>query len=197
MGEQAAKAGSLPFCPRMFRLVLARGCCLLLVLAACRGIVVAQALPPSFVIFLADDVGYGDLPCYGNPVHSTPHLDALNAGRHSLYRFSQRRPGRSPESLRVAYRPVWSALSFASGAATRRNQPPRSAGMDPRRGAQQGRIRVFLYRDLATGASDAAAPTRFGFSGTLTFPGLPISVRIRRCGRIPRPTNCRLIQQPS
>ncbi len=32
---------------------------------------------PNFVIMLADDLGYGDLACYGNPVIQTPNLDRL------------------------------------------------------------------------------------------------------------------------
>ncbi len=32
--------------------------------------------PPNVVLLMADDLGYGDLGCYGGP-NSTPHLDRL------------------------------------------------------------------------------------------------------------------------
>ena len=32
---------------------------------------------PNILIFLADDLGYGDLGCYGNPINQTPHIDRL------------------------------------------------------------------------------------------------------------------------
>jgi len=34
---------------------------------------------PNIVLFLASDLGYGDLGCYGHPRHCTPHIDALAA----------------------------------------------------------------------------------------------------------------------
>lgn len=32
---------------------------------------------PNFVILFADDMGYGDLQCYGNPIIKTPNIDRL------------------------------------------------------------------------------------------------------------------------
>jgi len=37
----------------------------------------AAARGPNIVLILADDLGYGDLACYGHPTHQTPNLDRM------------------------------------------------------------------------------------------------------------------------
>ena len=32
---------------------------------------------PNLILILADDLGYGDIGCYGSPDVSTPHIDSL------------------------------------------------------------------------------------------------------------------------
>ena len=33
--------------------------------------------PPNFIVIFIDDMGYGDLGCFGSKVHRTPHLDQM------------------------------------------------------------------------------------------------------------------------
>ena len=52
---------------------------------------------PNLVIVLCDDLGYGDLACYGHPKIETPSLDhfALEGMRFTdFYSASARLPGR-------------------------------------------------------------------------------------------------------
>lgn len=41
------------------------------------GLCAAADRPPNFVVIYADDLGYGDLGCYGHPTIRTPHLDRM------------------------------------------------------------------------------------------------------------------------
>ena len=42
---------------------------------------------PNIVLFFGDDVGYGDLGCFGNPTSSTPALDAMAAQGARLQQY--------------------------------------------------------------------------------------------------------------
>lgn len=44
---------------------------------ACFAGILPAAERPNIVLILADDLGYGDLGCYGHPVAKTPHIDRL------------------------------------------------------------------------------------------------------------------------
>lgn len=62
------------------------------------GAALVSAAParPNFVIILTDDLGYGDLGCYGNPVIRTPHLDQLAQQGLRLTSFYSAAPVCSP-----------------------------------------------------------------------------------------------------
>ena len=42
---------------------------------------------PNIVLLFADDLGYGELGCQGNPQIPTPHIDSIAEFRNSLYRW--------------------------------------------------------------------------------------------------------------
>lgn len=56
----------------------------------------ATAAPPNVVIVFADDLGYGDLSCYGNRAFKTPQLDRMAHEGLRFTDFYSASPGCSP-----------------------------------------------------------------------------------------------------
>ena len=59
--------------------LFAKACALMLLLWALPHASPAQTERPNIIYILADDLGYGDLSCYGQERFATPHLDRLAA----------------------------------------------------------------------------------------------------------------------
>ncbi len=67
---------------------------LLMTCLAIIGPVVAEK--PNIVLIVADDLGYGDLGCYGSKMNATPHIDALAASGLRFTDFHSAGPMCSP-----------------------------------------------------------------------------------------------------
>jgi arylsulfatase A-like enzyme len=54
------------------------------------------ARPPNVVVILADDLGFGDLGCYGHPKFKTPYIDKMAAEGALLTQFNTPMPFCAP-----------------------------------------------------------------------------------------------------
>lgn len=69
---------------------------------------------PNIIVIYADDLGSGDLGCYGNPTIRTPHLDRMAADGMRFTQFYSAAPLCSPSraALMTGRYPVRSGINF-------------------------------------------------------------------------------------
>jgi arylsulfatase A-like enzyme len=70
--------------------------CAVLVLALLPSLLAAGEKHTNVIVILADDLGYGDLGCYGHPRFKTPHLDKMAAQGVRLTQFNTPMPFCAP-----------------------------------------------------------------------------------------------------
>lgn len=74
--------------------------------------------PPNILFIFIDDMGYGDLGCYGNQEVETPHIDQLAAEGLRVKQFYVNSPICSPSRAAVMtgqYPSRWGITSFING----------------------------------------------------------------------------------
>src|SRR3546814_4383620 len=62
----------------------------------------AQDAPPNVVIIFMDDMGYGDLGCYGGGPYETPHLNKL-AAEGMRFTRSEEHTSELQSLMRISY----------------------------------------------------------------------------------------------
>ena len=70
---------------------------------------------PNIMVILCDDLGYGDLECYGHPHIKTPHLNALAGGGTRFTDFYSAAPVCSPSRVGLLTGAVRIALESTIG----------------------------------------------------------------------------------
>ena len=142
---------------------------------------------PNIIYILADDLGYGDLGCYGQEIIQTPNLDAMAANG---MRFTQHYSGStvSAPSRSALMTGLHTGHTFIRG-----NKEHKPEGQHPLPAGTYTLAKMLQEAGYVTGAfgkwglgypGSEGDPNNQGFneffgyncqSGTSLFPGLPVS----------------------
>lgn len=163
-----------------------RNACVLLplVVVFLVGPAIAVASPPNIIMVFVDDLGWGDLSCFGNTEAATPHIDRLAAEGIRFTQFYVNSPICSPSRCALTtgtYPQRWRITSFLNNRADNERrgvanwldpEAPTLPRMLHRHGYATGHFGKWHLggqRDVA----DAPPITAYGFDETLTnFEGL-------------------------
>ncbi len=157
---------------------------LLLCLIAMHCALGSTGRPPNFVMIFIDDMGWGDLSCFGNEEAATPNLDRLAREGVRFEHFYVNSPICSPSRCALTtgqYPQRWSITSFLNNRADNDRRGV-AQWLDPRAATLPGILRQNGY---ATGhfgkwhlggqrdVDDAPPITAYGFDESLTnFEGM-------------------------
>lgn len=134
--------------------------------------VLAQLPAPNVVLVLCDDLGYGDLSCYGAKDYTTPNIDGLARDGIRLTTYYSGSPGCSPARAALLTGCYPQRVGFP-----RVLMPNSKQGLSPNEDTLPELFRANRYRTSIIGKwhlgdSPEASPLKHGFE---TFYGLPYS----------------------
>jgi arylsulfatase A-like enzyme len=131
-----------------------------------------EAKQPNIIILFADDMGYGDLGCYGHPLIRTPHLDQMSKEGIRLTSFyvaeSLCTPSRA--ALLTGRYPFRSGMHFVLGPESTNGLPASEFTMAE--GLKSKGYRTAIFGKWHLGHQKEFLPTRHGFD---TYFGIPYS----------------------
>jgi arylsulfatase A-like enzyme len=124
---------------------------------------------PNIVIIYTDDLGWGDLGCYGSPDIRTPHLDALAARGVRMTDWYSNSPVCSPSraALLTGRHPAHAGVESILGARRDTHGLPPQSTLASALSAAGWRTAVFGKWHL--GVEPGSAPLRFGFDHHFGF----------------------------
>jgi arylsulfatase A-like enzyme len=124
---------------------------------------------PNIVILYADDLGWGDLGCFGAEDIPTPHLDSLCRSGVKLSRWYSNSPVCSPSraALLTGKHPAHAGVETILGGSRRTPGLPPQPTLASR--LRERGYRTGLFGKWHLGAADEYAPTRYGFEEVFGF----------------------------
>ncbi len=132
----------------------------------------SESLLPNVIILFADDMGYGDLGCYGNPIIKTPNLDKLaqEGIRFTSFYVAESVCTPSRAALLTGRYPFRSGMHFVLGPDSQDGLPESEYTLAE--GLKSKGYATAIFGKWHLGHREGYLPTKHGFD---TYFGIPYS----------------------